>query len=55
MASLFKEHDLEMNIDDDVLETVLNSWFKNTFETGLSGGYLAAAQPQEKLVNFTNG
>lgn len=49
MARLFNEHDLGMNIDDDVLEAVLNSWFKNTFETGSSGGYLGSSSTTGKI------
>lgn len=42
MRKVFDKHDLGMNIDDDTLEAVLNSWFKNTFETGSSGGFLGS-------------
>lgn len=37
MRKIFNEHDFGMNIDDDLLETVLDSWFKNQFEVG--GGH----------------
>lgn len=49
MARLFDEHDLGMNIDDDILEVVLTSWFKNTFETGSSGGYLGSSSTTGKI------
>ena len=49
MRKIFDEHDLGMNIDDDVLEAVLNSWFKNTFETGSSGGYLGSSSTSGKI------
>lgn len=39
MKMLFQQHDLGMHIDDDILEKVFTSHFKNTFETGSSGGY----------------
>lgn len=39
MRKVFDAHDLGMNINDDTLDAVLSSWFKNTFETGSSGGY----------------
>lgn len=40
MRELFKKHDLGMHINHDLLDKVFNSHFKNTFETGSSGGYL---------------
>ena len=49
MRRVFDEHDLGMNIDDDVLEAVLDSWFKNTFETGSSGGYLGSYETTGKI------
>lgn len=49
MRRLFDEHDLGMNIDDDTLEAVLNSWFKNTFETGSSGGYTGSTKTTGKI------
>lgn len=49
MRKLFDEHDLGMNIDDDTLESVLNSWFKNTFETGSSGGYVGSSKTTGKI------
>ena len=39
MREIFAIHDYGMNIDDSLLETVLKSKFKNTFEVGKSGGY----------------
>lgn len=44
MKKVFDTHDLGMNIDDNTLEAVLNSWFKNTFETGSSGGYCGSGK-----------
>lgn len=38
MRQLFQKHDLGMHIDD-LLDKVFTSHFKNTFETGSSGGY----------------
>ena len=49
MKKLFDEHDLGMNIEDDTLEAVLNSWFKNTFETGSSGGYVGSTKVSGKI------
>ena len=49
MTKLFDEHDLGMNIDDTTLEAVLNSWFKNTFETGSSGGYTGSSKTSGKI------
>lgn len=49
MRKLFDTHDLGMNIDDDILEMVLNSWFKNTFETGSSGGYEGSKKTSGKI------
>lgn len=40
MKKVLDENDFGMNIDDNNLELVLDSWFKNTFETGSSGGYV---------------
>ena len=49
MRKLFDEHDLGMNIDDDTLEAVLNSWFKNTFEAGSSGGYVGSSKTTGRI------
>lgn len=49
MRKLFDEHDLGMNIDDTTLEPVLNSWLKNTFETGSSGGYKGSSKTSGKI------
>lgn len=54
MRRLFDEHDLGMNIDDDTLEAVLNSWFKNTFETGSSGGYTGSTKTTGKISSSHN-
>lgn len=44
MRKVFDKHDLGMNIQDDTLEYVLDSWFKNTFETGSSGGWIGSVK-----------
>lgn len=49
MRELFNTHDFGMNIKDSNLELVLNSWFKNTFETGSSGGYLGSVSTAGKI------
>lgn len=49
MQQVFNEHDLGMNIKDSILEKVLNSKFMNTFETGLSGGYLGSTSTTGKI------
>ena len=49
MKQLLDEHDLGMNIDDSKLDLVLNSWFKNTFETGSSGGYKGSSKTTGKI------
>lgn len=49
MRRLFNEHDFAMNIKDKLLETVLNSWFKNTFEVGKSGGYVGSTKTTGKI------
>lgn len=49
MAKLFEEHDLGMNIRSEVLEEVMKSWFKNTFETGTSGGHIGSSATTGKI------
>ncbi len=49
MRGLFEEHDLGMNIFDTKLELVLESGFKNTFETGTSGGYRGSRRTTGKI------
>lgn len=49
MRKLFDTHDLGMNISDNLLESVLNSWFKNTFEVGDSGGYVGSHKTTGKI------
>lgn len=39
MRDLFAKHDYGMNISDSLLQKVLDTKFKNTFEVGASGGY----------------
>lgn len=52
MRNLFATHDLGMHIDDYNLEKVLNSHFKNTFETGSSGGYSGPALDPDGKINL---
>ena len=49
MRKIFNEHDLGMNIQDVYLDSVLKSWFKNTFETGSSGGYRGSRETTGKI------
>lgn len=44
MSELFEKHDYGMNIRLNTLGLVLDSWFKNTFETGTSGGYVGSSK-----------
>jgi hypothetical protein len=44
MRRLFDAHDLGLNIKEGNLDKVLDSWFKNTFETGSSGGYIGSSK-----------
>lgn len=44
MREVFDTHDYGMNIDEDVLGKVLNSWFKNTFEVGGGNGYVGSTK-----------
>lgn len=55
MRDLFAKHDLGMHIDDDILEKVLNSHFKNTFETGSSGGYCGPTLDPDGKINLSHG
>lgn len=49
MRQVFDAHDFGMNIADSLLETVLNTKFKNTFETGSSGGYCGGSRTTGKI------
>lgn len=54
MRELFQKHDLGMNIKDSLLEKILNSHFKNQFETGTSGGALYSNETSG-LIESYNG
>lgn len=49
MKRLFDKHSFGMNIKDSLLEKVYNSHFKNTFETGSSGGYKGSTKTTGKI------
>ena len=49
MREVFAKHSFGMNIDDNVLELVEQSKFKNTFETGSSGGYRGSSATSGKI------
>lgn len=49
MREVFDTHDFGMNIDEDVLEKVLTSWFKNTFEVGGGNGYVGSTKTSGKI------
>lgn len=49
MLKVFNEHDFGMNIDEDVIDKVLTSWFKNTFETGTGNGYVGSRATTGKI------
>lgn len=49
MLKVFDEHDFGMNIDEDVIDKVLTSWFKNTFETGGGNGYVGSRKTTGKI------
>ena len=49
MRKVFNVHDLGMNVEEGVLELILNSKFKNTFETGTSGDYLGGIETSGKI------
>ncbi len=55
MRKLFDTHDLGMNIDDDLLEAVLNSWFKNQFEVGIGGGAVYEYGKTTGKIGVNNG
>lgn len=55
MRKLFDTHDLGMNIDDDLLEAVLNSWFKNQFEVGTGGGAVYEYGKTTGKIGVNNG
>lgn len=54
MRELFDKHDFGMNIAEDKIEKVLTSKFKNTFETGYSGGYLGSTKTTGE-IEVTHG
>ena len=49
MRKVFDIHDYGMNIDEDVVEKVLTSWFKNTFEVGGGNGYVGSHKTTGKI------
>ena len=49
MRKVFDTHDYGMNIDEDVIEQVLSSWFKNTFEVGGGNGYVGSRKTTGKI------
>ncbi len=51
MRDLFEKHDFGMLINDDILEKVFNSHFKNTFETNSAGSYIGPAQDSREKSN----
>ncbi|MGM9818733.1 MAG: hypothetical protein ACI30B_07120 [Paludibacteraceae bacterium] len=52
MRRIFDEHDFGMNIDDNLLETVLETWFKNTFEVGGGNGYVGSSKTTGKIETW---
>ncbi len=55
MRKVFDKHDLGTNIDDDLLEVVLNSWFKNQFEVGTGGGAVYEYGKTTGKIGVDNG
>ena len=49
MREIFDSHDFGMNIDDHLLEQVLKSYFKNTFEVGGGNGYVGSRKTTGKI------
>lgn len=47
MKKFFAENDYGMNIREDFLDKVYSSYFKNTFETGTSGGWISKKYADE--------
>ena len=52
MRRIFDEHDFGMNIDDHLLESVLETWFKNTFEVGGGNGYVGSSKTTGKIETW---
>ena len=55
MRKLFDEHDLGMNIKEDTLDAVLQSWFKNQFEVGTEQGAVYEAGVTTGKIGIGNG
>ena len=49
MREVFDEHDFGMNVDDKVIELLLSSHFKNTFEVGGGHGYVGSHKTTGKI------
>ena len=49
MRKVFDKHDLGMNIKEEIIEKVLTSWFKNTFEVGGGNGYVGSFKTEGKI------
>lgn len=50
MRDLFDQHDLGMHVNDHILELIeKDGRFKNTFETGTSGGYTGSSSTTGKI------
>lgn len=49
MKRIFEYHDFGMNIEEPIIEKVLTTYFKNTFEVGSSGGYLGSTKTVGKI------
>lgn len=54
MREVFATHSFGMNIDDNILELVEQSKFKNTFETGSSHGYTGSRKTSGKIETSHN-
>ena len=52
MRRIFDEHDFGMNVDDNLLEQILDSWFKNTFEVGGGNGYVGSTKTTGKIETW---
>lgn len=49
MRKVFDEHDFGMNVDENVIELLLSSYFKNTFEVGGGHGYVGSSKTTGKI------
>lgn len=49
MRKVFDEHDFGMNVDENVIELLLSSYFKNTFEVGGGHGYVGSHKTTGKI------